>query len=101
MNVSGARRMARGAAVGLLLAMAAAGFADTHAAAASAAQLASAGKVAVREAALGLLAAFSTNSLGKIVIAFVAGGVGFGLRLAPGVIAINAVFAAVLLLFGG
>ena len=51
--------------------------------------------------ALGLLAAFSTNSLGKIVIAFVAGGAGFGLRLAPGVIAINAVFAAVLLLFGG
>lgn len=92
---------ARWGARGFELAMAAAGFADTHAAAASAAQLASAGEVAVREAALGLLAAFSTNSLGKIVIAFVAGGAGFGVRLAPGVIAINAVFAAVLLLFGG
>jgi uncharacterized membrane protein (DUF4010 family) len=82
------------------LGLAAAGLADTHAPAASAAQLVAAQRIDLETATLGVLAAFSANSLSKIVVAAIAGGAGFAIRLAPGVVAINAAFAAVLLLFG-
>jgi uncharacterized membrane protein (DUF4010 family) len=82
------------------LGLAAAGLADTHAPAASAAQLVAAQRVDIETAKLGVLAAFSANSLSKVVVATIAGGPGFALRLAPGIVAINAAFAAMLLLFG-
>lgn len=82
------------------LGLAAAGLADTHAPAASAAQLVAAQRVDVATATLGVLAAFSANSLSKIVVATIAGGPAFALRLAPGVVAINAAFAAVVWFFG-
>lgn len=77
------------------LGLAAAGLADTHAPAASAAQLVAAQRIDVATATLGVLAAFSANSLAKIVVATIAGGAGFALRLAPGIVAINAAFAGV------
>ncbi|HET7845652.1 MAG TPA: DUF4010 domain-containing protein, partial [Xanthomonadales bacterium] len=80
--------------------LAAAGLADTHAPAASAAQLVAAQRVDVATATLGVLAAFSANSLSKIVVATIAGGPAFALRLAPGVVAINAAFAAAVWFFG-
>jgi uncharacterized membrane protein (DUF4010 family) len=80
--------------------LAAAGLADAHAPSASAAQLLAAERIDLATATLGVLAAFSANSLAKIVVAAIAGGAGFALRLAPGVVAINAAFAGVLWFFG-
>ena len=77
------------------LGLAAAGLADTHAPAASAAQLVAAGRIDVATATLGVLVAFSANSVSKLVVATIAGGPGFALRLAPGIVAINAAFAGV------
>jgi uncharacterized membrane protein (DUF4010 family) len=82
------------------LGLAAAGLADSHAPAASAAQLLAAGRIELESATLGVLAAFSANSLAKIVVATMTGGIAFAVRLAPGIVAINAAFAAVLLLYG-
>lgn len=81
------------------LGLAAAGLADTHAPAASAAQLVAAQRIDLETATLGVLAAFSANSLSKIVVATIAGGPGFALRLAPGIVAINAAFAGTVWFF--
>jgi len=77
--------------------LAASGLADVHAAAASAAQFVALGRVDVDAAVLALLAALAANSLSKLVVAFVAGGRGFGLRVLPGVVAMVATFAGVVL----
>ncbi|WP_220429061.1 MgtC/SapB family protein [Vulcaniibacterium gelatinicum] len=74
--------------------MAFSGLADVHAAAATAAQLVAVGRVGADEVGVAVLLAFATNSLMKVVLAFVTGGRGYGLRLLPGVAAMVAAFTA-------
>jgi uncharacterized membrane protein (DUF4010 family) len=71
---------------GLLFAVALAGFADTHAAAISAASLVAAGKIQAAEAVVPILAAMTTNTVTKAVAAVAAGGRGFALRTIPGLL---------------
>jgi uncharacterized membrane protein (DUF4010 family) len=71
-----------GAVIGIGLA----GFADTHSAAASAANLAVNETLAERLACLAILFAFSTNQVSKAVIAWTTGGRRFALRIVPGLL---------------
>lgn len=75
---------------GLVLGTAAAGFADTHSAAISAAALVAAGKVDAHQASLAVLAALSTNTITKLVVARVAGTRRFAWTLTPGMVAMVA-----------
>jgi len=70
--------------------IAAAGVFDTHAAAASAARLASSGTLALNAAAFAALLAITTNALVKAGAAVVAGGRSFALRLTPSIVAMLA-----------
>jgi uncharacterized membrane protein (DUF4010 family) len=70
------------------------GLADTHAAAASVAQMVASGAIDVHGAGWSVLAALTTNSLSKLLMAWLRGGRGFLLRLLPGVVAIVLAFAA-------
>lgn len=69
---------------GVIIAAGAAGFADTHAPAISVASLVADGKLAASNAVIPILAAFSTNTLTKMVFAFTAGGARFALYVIPG-----------------
>jgi uncharacterized membrane protein (DUF4010 family) len=69
---------------GALVGVAVAGFADTQAAGASAASLVSSGKLAVDEAVIGILLAYSGNAAMKVVISWVSGKAAFALRVLPG-----------------
>ncbi len=71
-------------------AIAVAGLFDTHAAAASAARLASSGTLAVAPAAFAALLAISTNTLVKLGAAVVADGRAFSLRLVPSIVSMLA-----------
>jgi uncharacterized membrane protein (DUF4010 family) len=71
---------------GLLAAAALAGFADAHSAAVSAAALAAAGKLRAADTVLPILAALTTNSVTKGVLAASAGGRSFALRVIPGLV---------------
>lgn len=71
---------------GLLLGTAVSGLADSHAAAISAASLASSGKIAVPLAAVAVLIGFSTNAVSKAVMAFSLGNRRFALQLLPGIV---------------
>lgn len=73
---------------GLVAGVAVAGFADTHSAAISAAALAAAGKASPEQAAIAVLAALSTNTVTKFVVAWLAGGRAFAVKLVPGLLAI-------------
>ncbi|KQB12142.1 MgtC/SapB family protein [Rhodobacter capsulatus] len=73
---------------GVLLAALAAGLVDTHAAAISVATLVAAGKVAPADAVVPILAAVTSNTLSKILVAAVAGGRAFALRVVPGLVLI-------------
>ena len=73
---------------GVLLAALAAGLVDTHAAAISVATLVTAGKVAPADAVAPILAAVTSNTLSKILVAAVAGGRAFALRVVPGLVLI-------------
>ena len=73
--------------------LAVSGFADVHAAAASAAQLVAVDRVGVAPAVLAILLAFVANSLTKVVLAFATGGRRYGLRLLPGIAAMLVAFA--------
>ena len=73
---------AAGASVGVALA----GFADAHSATASAATLANSGNMSVTTAVLAILLAVSANTLTKSIIAFVSGGMGFGVRVVLGLV---------------
>lgn len=75
---------------GLALSAAAAGFADTHSAAISVASLVSAGKVTPEDAVVPILAAFTTNSITKAVLAWTAGGRRFAFDIWPGLILVLA-----------
>ncbi len=71
---------------GLTLLNALAGFGDTHAPAAAAAALAAAGRLTPEAVALPILAAFSTNSLSKMLVAALAGGRHYSLAVIPGLV---------------
>ncbi len=71
---------------GVLLGTAVAGLADSHAAAISAASLASSGKIEVPLAAIAVLIGFSTNAVSKAVVAFSLGNRRFALQLLPGIV---------------
>jgi uncharacterized membrane protein (DUF4010 family) len=71
---------------GGMFGIALAGFADAHSAAASAANLARTGSLSVNAGVLAVLLAFATNSVTKAVVAWVAGGPAFALRVIPGVL---------------
>lgn len=82
---------------GALAGIAVAGFADVHAAAASAAALLSAGQLPVDAAALGVVGAFAANTVAKCLAAAIAGGRGFAMRIVPGLILMLAALATVAL----
>lgn len=75
---------------GLLVSTAVAGLADTHAAAVAAAALAASGKIAPDAAALPILTALTTNTLSKIIAAWISGGRAFAVRLTPGLLLVIA-----------
>jgi uncharacterized membrane protein (DUF4010 family) len=69
---------------GVIIAAGAAGFADTHAPSISVASLVADGKLAAAAAVMPILAAFTTNTVTKMVFAFTAGGARFALYVVPG-----------------
>ncbi len=71
---------------GLLPAVALAGFADTHSAAISAASLVAAGKLAAEQAEVPILAALSTNTVTKAVLASISGRGRFAAQTVPGLL---------------
>lgn len=86
---------------GGLLGIALAGFADTHAAAASAASLAKTGSLSMNAGVLAVLLAFATNTVTKAVMAWISGGRAFALRVIPGVLLMLVAAGAGALLAGG
>lgn len=82
---------------GVILAAGAAGFADTHAPAISVASLVADGRLTPAAAVTPILAAFSTNTVTKLVFAFTAGGPRFALYVVPGqLLMLAAAWAAML-----
>ncbi|MFN3702621.1 MgtC/SapB family protein [Thermomonas sp.] len=81
---------------GLGVTLALSGLADVHAAAASAAQLVVAGRVAPQAALTGIALAFATNSAVKLGVAWASGGRAYALRLLPGVVAMLVAFVLAL-----
>jgi uncharacterized membrane protein (DUF4010 family) len=71
---------------GVLVAAAAAGFADTHSAAVSVASLVSDGRIKPPQTVIPVLAAFTTNTVTKMVFAVTAGGRLFALYVIPGLL---------------
>jgi uncharacterized membrane protein (DUF4010 family) len=71
---------------GVIVGAALAGFADTHSAAVSIASLVASGRVSPADAVSPILAALSTNTVSKIIVAWTAGGRSFALRLIPGLL---------------
>jgi uncharacterized membrane protein (DUF4010 family) len=81
---------------GLDVTLALSGLMDAHAAAASAAQLVVAGRVAPQAALTGIALAFATNSAVKLGVAWASGGRAYALRLLPGVAAMLVAFVLAL-----
>jgi uncharacterized membrane protein (DUF4010 family) len=80
--------------IGAIVAAALAGFADTHSAAVSIASLVASGKMSPADAISPILAALSTNTISKIIVAWTSGGRSYALRLIPGlVLVISAAWA--------
>ena len=71
---------------GVVVAAAAAGFADTHSAAVSVASLVSDGRIKPPQTIIPVLAAFTTNTVTKMVFAVTAGGRTFALYVIPGLL---------------
>ena len=69
---------------GVIVAVAAAGFVDTHSPAIAIASLVASGKMAATDAVFPILAAFSTNTISKMIFAWSSGNRSFALRLFPG-----------------
>lgn len=83
---------------GVIFAAGAAGFADTHAPAISVASLVADGRLAPSAAVIPILAAFSTNTVTKMVFAFTAGGPRFAVYVIPGqLLMLAAAWAAMLI----
>jgi uncharacterized membrane protein (DUF4010 family) len=85
---------------GAVIAAGVAGFADTHSAAVSAAQLANAQRITADQAVLPVLAAFTTNTVTKIVLA-VTGHRTFALSVVPGLLLVVGAAWAGVFLSGG
>lgn len=83
---------------GALVAATLAALAELHAAAASLAQLSGGGGITLEHARWGMLALLAASVLAKSILAFVAGGVGFGVRVSLGLLAMLAAATAVLVL---
>src|SRR5262245_41025217 len=73
---------------GLALAAGAGGFADAHAASIGVASLVAGGKLTAEHAVVPILAALSTNTLTKAVLAVTAGGRAYALQIIPGLLAV-------------
>jgi uncharacterized membrane protein (DUF4010 family) len=69
---------------GVIVGAAAAGFVDTHSPAIAIASLVASGKMTAADAVFPVLAAFSTNTISKIIFALSSGSRAFALRLIPG-----------------
>ncbi len=78
--------------------LAASGLADVHAAAASAAQMVATGQVRVEPALIAILAAMTTNSLGKCLMAAARGGWPYASRVIPGIVLMMVAFAVAMAL---
>lgn len=74
-----------------LVATALAGLADAHSSAAAVLGLAARGEIEARVLELGVLLVFSTNTLSKIVAAYVAGGARYGSEVSAGLLLITGV----------
>ena len=84
---------------GVIVAAAAAGFVDTHSAAIAIASLVASGKTTAADAVFPILAAFSTNTISKVIFAWSSGRRSFALRLIPGLILVaGAAWAGALLM---
>lgn len=86
---------------GVLLAALVAGLVDTHAAAISVATLVASGKVTPEASVVPILAALTSNTLSKIIMATTGGGWAFAVRVVPGLVLVAlaawvGTFAAVL-----
>jgi uncharacterized membrane protein (DUF4010 family) len=82
---------------GIVIAAGVAGFADAHSAAVSAASLVATQKMSAAQAVLPVLAAFTTNTVTKIVLAVTGGSRAFALCVVPGlVLVVAAAWAGVL-----
>jgi uncharacterized membrane protein (DUF4010 family) len=79
---------------GLNASLALSGFADVHAAAASAAQLVAVERLTPQVAVRAIAFAFAANSTTKLVMAFATGGRAYGLRLLPAIVAMVGAFSA-------
>lgn len=75
---------------GAIVAAGVAGFVDTHASAISIASLVATGHMSAAESVAPILAGFTTNSITKVVVAGIAGGRAFALRVVPGVLLVAA-----------
>ncbi|HWF75602.1 MAG TPA: DUF4010 domain-containing protein [Caulobacteraceae bacterium] len=75
---------------GVVIAAAAAGLADTHAAAISVAALVTTGALAPADAVVPILAGFSTNTVAKIIFAVSSGERRFAARVVPGLLLVVA-----------
>ena len=72
--------------IGAIVGAALAGFADTHSAAVSIASIVASGKMGAADAISPILAALSTNTVSKIIVAWTSGGRSYALRLIPGLL---------------
>jgi uncharacterized membrane protein (DUF4010 family) len=72
--------------VGAVAASGAAGFADAHSAAISAAALSAAGTIPLEDAVVPILVGLSTNGITKIVLGYLGGGRHFLMQLLPGIV---------------
>lgn len=77
---------ARFGGAGVLLAAVVAGLVDTHAAAISVATLVASGKVTPQDAVVPILAALTSNTLSKLIMAVTSGGWAFAVRVVPGLV---------------
>ena len=76
-------------ALATLAAAALAGFADTHSAGAAVMGLAARGEIGTATLQLGVLLAFSTNSVSKVIAAYVAGGARYGTPVSAGLLLVT------------
>ncbi len=76
--------------IGVIIGAALAGFADTHSPAVSIASLVASGKMSPDDAISPILAALSTNTVTKVIVAWTSGGRPYALRLIPGLLLVIA-----------
>jgi uncharacterized membrane protein (DUF4010 family) len=79
---------ARFGSIGAGLAAAVTGIFDVHASAASTLSLGASGALPPSSLTAPILVAFTTNTISKLVAAFTTGGVGYGIRVGSGLVAI-------------